>query len=213
MSEPARILQSLNLDDMPVTRSGLQTSQDPPRGAMSPRTRGRARGRVQTPVPPVDPTKAYSGVEYDTDIFSPTFAQRARKGLQSEMVVDQVQSHGSGSDRYYAFQISKPVIVHIHDPAGSSDRIIECTCDKYKDTETPCKHIWVRCCRGWTVAQNLLTNTVVIRWSTQDPDSWPRDSCTKTHSACFNDSIPPNVPTYPRRNVGHTATRAQSGGR
>ena len=144
MSEPARILQSLNLDDMPVTRSGLRTSQEPQRGAMSPRTRGRGRGRVQTPLPPVDPTTAYSGVEYDTDIFSPTFAQRARKGLQSEMVVDQVQRYGSGSDRYYAFQISKPVAVHIHDPAGSSDRIIECTCNKYKDTEIPCKHIWVR---------------------------------------------------------------------
>lgn len=144
MSEPARIFQSLNLDEMPVTRSGLRSSQEPQRGAASPRTRERGRGRVQTPLPPVDPTKAYSGVEYDTDIFSPTFAQRARKGLQSEMVVDQVQRHGSGSDGYYAFQISKPVVVHIHDPAGSSDRIIECTCDKYKDTETPCKHIWVR---------------------------------------------------------------------
>ena len=144
MSEPSRMFQGLNLDDMPVTRSGLRTSQELQRGTMSPRPRGRGRGRVQSPLPPVDPTRAYSGVEYDTDIFSPTFAQRARKGLQSEMVVDQVQRHGSGSDRYYAFQISKPVVVHIHDPAGSSDRIIECTCDKYKDTETPCKHIWVR---------------------------------------------------------------------
>lgn len=143
MSEPARTFQSLNLDDMPVTRSGLQTSQGPQRGGMSPRAQGRGRGRAQTPVPPIVSTRAYSGIEYDTHIFSPTFAERARKGLQSEMVVDQVQRHGSGSDRYYAFQISKPVAVHIHDPAGSSDRIIECTCDKYKDTETPCKHIWV----------------------------------------------------------------------
>ena len=147
MSEPARMFQSLNLDDMPVTRSGLRTSQEPQRGAPSPRARGRGRGhgpsRVQTPVPPIDPTTAYSGIEYDTNIFSPTFAEGARKGLQSEMVVDQVQRHGSGSDSYYAFQISKPVAVHVHDPAGNSDRIIECTCDKYKDTETPCKHIWV----------------------------------------------------------------------
>ena len=143
MSEPARMFQSLNLDDMPVTRSGLRTSQEPQRGAASPRARGRGPSRIQTPVPPIDLTTAYSGIEYDTNIFSPTFAESARKGLQSEMVVDQVQRHGSGSDRYYAFQISKPVSVHIHDPAGSSDRIIECTCDKYKDTETPCKHIWV----------------------------------------------------------------------
>ena len=143
MSEPSRIFQSLNLDDMPVTRSGLRTSQELQRGTMSPRARGRGRARSQTPVPPIDPTTAYSGIEYDTNIFSPTFAEGARKGLQSEMVVDQVQRQGSGSDRYYAFQISKPVTVRIHDPAGSSDRIIECTCDKYKDTETPCKHIWV----------------------------------------------------------------------
>ena len=144
MSEPARMFQSLNLDDMPVTRSGLRTSQEPQRGALSPRTRGRGRVRAQNLLPPVDPTKAYSGIEYDTQVFSPTSAQRARKGLQSEMVVDQVQRYRSGSDKYYTFQISKPVAVHIHDPAGSSDRIIECTCDKYKDTETPCKHIWVR---------------------------------------------------------------------
>ena len=141
MSDPARLLQSLNLDDMPVTRSQSQTPQQ--RGGRSPRGRGRGRGRAQPPPPQVGPIRAHSGIHYDTQILSPTSSRRAAEGLQSEFWVDRLSSYGLGGDRYYAFQISKPVAVRIHDPSGGTGRVYECTCEDFRNTQRPCAHVWV----------------------------------------------------------------------
>jgi len=141
MSDPARLFQSLYLDDMPVTRSQANRAQQ--RGSRNPRGRGRGRGRAQAPPPPVAPVQAPSGLQYDTQLLSPTSASRVTEGLESSFTVDRVQSLASGHYGYYAFQLSTPVAVRIHDPASGRVRIYECTCEVYRNTQSPCVHIYV----------------------------------------------------------------------
>ncbi|KAL2049768.1 hypothetical protein ABVK25_009991 [Lepraria finkii] len=139
MSDPARLFQTLNLDDMPVTRS--QSQIPPQRGGRSPRGGGRRRGRGRAQ-PQVGPIRSHSGIQYDTQMLSPTSSRRAAEGLQSEFMVDRLEGFNFGRDRYYAFQLSKPVAVRIHDPAVGADRIFECTCAEFRNKLRPCAHVW-----------------------------------------------------------------------
>ena len=143
MSDPARLLQSLNLNDMPVTRSQSQIPQQ--RGSRTPRGGGRRRGRGRAQIQ-VGPIRSHSGMRYDTQMLSPTSSRRAAEGLQSEFIVDRLEGFNTGRDRYYAFQLSKPVTVRIHDPAIGADRFLECTCVEFQTPLQPCAHIWVRYC-------------------------------------------------------------------
>ena len=187
MSDPARLFQSLHLDDMPVTRSqsrsphlAQQQQQQQRRRTLTPRGRGRGRGRGQPPIPLARPTRAHSGIQYDTQVLSPTSSQHAVEGLQSVFVVNRVEKHEPGPDNYYVFQLSKPVEVSIHDPAGNAGKIYECTCDVFRNTQAPCPHIYVSLVPGIFVAQNMLTITVVVCWPTRSSQSRARSCCTDT---------------------------------
>ena len=153
MSDPARLFQSLYLDEMPVTRSQSNLAQQ--RGGRNPRGRGRGRGRAQTPAPPVAPVQAPSGLQYDTQLLSPTSASRVHEGLESSFSVDRVQAVATGRHGYYAFQLSTPVAVRIHNPASGRARVYECTCEVSRTTQSPCVHVYVR-------QQMLITSLTLL---------------------------------------------------
>lgn len=151
MSHPARLLQSLQLEEMPVTRSQAHPAQQ--RGGRSTRSGGRGRGRARAPLPPTLPTHAgipnpapvhsYTGRRYYTQALSPTSAQRATEGLESNFFVDTVQSLDSGREKYYAFQLKIPVAVRIYEPTGGRARI-ECSCEIHRASDrSECIHIFV----------------------------------------------------------------------
>ena len=139
MSDPSRFFQNFDMDDMLVTRSEDQTP--PQRGGRN--LLGRGRVRPQGPPPPITPVQGFTGLRYDTQYLSPTSAQRAIEGLRSsDFVVDRVQSHGFGQDRYFAFQLSAPTAVRLYTPAGGRSRI-QCTCEDYRSIPSACVHIYV----------------------------------------------------------------------
>ncbi len=151
MSDPAHLFQSLHLDEMPVTRSQAHPTQQ--RGGRNARlNRGRGRGRARAPPPPLvlaqisppgsTPVQSYTGRQYYTQALSPTSAQRAIEGLESNFCVDRVQSHDSGRERYYAFQLRTPVAVRIYEPTGGRARM-ECSCEAHRVTRSECAHIFV----------------------------------------------------------------------
>ena len=149
MSDPARLFQSLHIDDMPVTRSQAQPASQ--RGARTPRSsRGRGRGRAPPPPmisgpatrPPVEPVSSFTGRQYYTQALSPTSAERATEGLESNFSVDLVQSHDSGRDKYFAFQLRTPVAVRIYEPSGGRARV-DCSCEAHRETQSECPHIYV----------------------------------------------------------------------
>ena len=147
MSDPSRLLQSLRLDEMPVTRS--QAHSAPHRGGRHPRaSQGRGRGalRPETPSqalsPQVTPVRSFTGHQYYTQALSPLSARRATEGLESNFAVDRVQSYDSGREKYYAFQLRLPVAVRIYEPDGDSARV-ECSCEGYQTSQSECPHIYV----------------------------------------------------------------------
>lgn len=152
MSDPANLFQSLHLDEMPVTRSQAHPTQQ--RGGRNARpSRGRGRGRTRVLPPPIGsaqaslpgsaPVQSYTGRQYYTQALSPTSAQRATEGLESNFCVDRVQSHDSGRERYYAFQLRTPVAVRIYEPTSGRARM-ECSCEAHRLTQSECAHIFVR---------------------------------------------------------------------
>ncbi len=154
MSDPAHLFQSLHLDEMPVTRSQAQPSQQRGgRNARAGRGRGRGRGRARAPPPSIvtardsspgsPPVQSFTGRQYYTQALSPTSAQRATEGLESNFCVDRVQSHDSGRERYYAFQLRTPVAVRIYEPANGRARM-ECSCEAHRVTHSECTHMFVR---------------------------------------------------------------------
>ena len=147
MSDPARLLQSLHLGEMPVTRSQAHSTTQ--RGGRNPRA-SRGRGRPPPPLatsgqafpPQSDPVRSYTGRQYYTQALSPLSAQRATEGLESNFLVERVQSYDSGRERYYAFQLKTPVAVRIYEPNAGRARI-ECSCEAHRATESECAHIYV----------------------------------------------------------------------
>ena len=144
-----------------ICRSLAPSPQIPhQRGGRSPRGGGRRRGRGRAH-PQVGPIRSHSGIQYDTQMLSPTSSRRAAEGLQSEFMVDRLEGFNFGRDRYYAFQLSKPVAVRIHDPAVGADRIFECTCAEFRNTLRPCAHVWVR---SWAKPIRSIGPCLQVQW-------------------------------------------------
>jgi len=184
MSDPARLFQSLHLDEMPVTRSQAHpTQQRGGRNARSSRGLSRGRGRARAPPPPIvpaqtssprlAPVQSYTGRHYDTQALSPTSAQRATEGLESNFSVDRVQSHDSGRERYYAFQLRTPVAVRIYEPTSGRARM-ECSCEAHRVTQSECAHIFVSLLpspNSWNVLMSISGSSLVYMQYSQT-SSW-----------------------------------------
>ncbi len=147
MSDPSRLFQSLNIGEMPVTRSQAHSTSQ--RGGRNPRSshgRGRAPPRPATPgqaLPPqAAPVRSHTGRQYYTQALSPLSARRATEGLESNFSVDRVQSYDSGREKYYAFQLRTPVAVRVYEPNAGRARI-ECSCEAHRVSQSECAHIFV----------------------------------------------------------------------
>ena len=191
---------------MPITRSQTQIPHQRPGRNF----RGRGHARTQAPPPPVAPIRGYTGLQYDTQNLSPNTARRAIDGLESDFLVDRVQSHGSGLERYYAFQLKAPFAVRVHNPAAGQSRV-ECTCEDFRSNRHTCAHIFV----SRSSLSNLntrpalvLTMPVVVCWlarSTHQPAS-SRCSLLNSDRSNFTDKCA--IPSY-RGTARFLASRAQ----
>lgn len=143
MSNPLSHFTNLNLNDMAETRSQRQRGQ---RGAGRPAARrGRGRGRAagQPPATPIPPVQGHSGALYNTQDLSPDSQIRAAEGLAADFYVDLVRNHEKPdhTDAYHAFQLMKPVSVHVHDPSFGVNKV-KCSCGGGDDSAC-CEHIYV----------------------------------------------------------------------
>ena len=146
MSEPSRLLQNLNLEEMPVTRSQGQSSQQR-RGI-----RGRGRGRMN-PLGGLSPAASQSGssrppastpdAPHGPPQPPPPMRLAPYISVDHLQLIDRDRSHNDPlrEDSYYAIQLN-PVSVRIRDPTGGPGRV-ECTCPAFQSTLSPCAHIHV----------------------------------------------------------------------
>lgn len=141
MSPSLNDFQSLNIGDMPETRSQTQRGQEAAGRPRAGRSRTRGGHAMHTTTRSNTPIHGHSGLLYDAQNLSPGSAQRATEGLLSEYFVDQLRSHETSQGTYYAFQLKKPVSVRIHDPTNGNK--VECTCEEYQRSKSACVHIYV----------------------------------------------------------------------
>lgn len=133
------MLQNLQLEDMPVTRSQAQAAQ------RASGTRGRANVNIQPPLPMTPPIVGHTRIRYNIQQLSPTSTQRVRAGLASNFSVDRIQNYvGNGRNSYFAFQLRTPApaAVRIHYPVRGHSSTT-CYCDDFQSTQAPCVHIYV----------------------------------------------------------------------
>ena len=50
---------------------------------------------------------------YDTRNLSPNSAQKVVQGFESTFFVDKLLPHGDGRDKYWAFELKKPIAVRV----------------------------------------------------------------------------------------------------
>ena len=144
MSDPAVLLQSLHIEEMPVTRSQAQLrSQSDGRNSRASLGRGGASLPSPNHSAQATPVQSYTGRQYYTQPLTPMSARRAIEGLEANFSVDRVQDYDSGREKYYAFQLRTPVAVRIYEPSRGQARI-ECSCEAHRVSKLECAHIYVR---------------------------------------------------------------------
>ena len=149
MSNPARSLQNLYLEEMPVTRS--QASRIQRREAqdhLRTRSQGQNQASHRFPHNPHAPynqaatTHSFTSRRSYPQAQPPVLGERANEGLEANFIVDGIEGLDSGQQRYYAFQLTTPVAVRIYEPDAGLSRI-ECSCETYRVNRRECIHISV----------------------------------------------------------------------
>lgn len=136
MPEPSHLLQTLKLEEMPVTRSQGQPSRTP--GVFRGRGRGRLNplSRPSTEAPGSHPEQSH----YTVSALDPSGQQRPDR-LDAQISVTRMHNISLDDDEYCAIQLN-PISVRIYSPNGGLGRVT-CSCDTFRTTQAPCAHITV----------------------------------------------------------------------
>ena len=144
---------SLNVDDMPVTRSQSRNPHIPMASRDADRERWDPLSRPPARLPPI---RTQTGLTTNLDGFN----GRLSPHILVERVATKMLDRGS----YCAIQLN-PVSVRIYDSHSSSGQV-ECTCDAFRTTGETCVHIQVKPLQSSCNGTSLIC-VVAHPWSTQ----------------------------------------------